>query len=211
MLRLTPGFNAGRKERIYSRQTLPHISGSNVWFWFHSWLGFLILSHVGAPAVLLRVEILAVYTRRGWRSRVRWSSLEWLPVFTAAAVAQRPHSAKKCSTTASWCTGDKEGRERRALMVRRRRLLLLRRVSSHLHPSQTFAGQQTSNAARPPKRKMRKQTCKRVNNSRKCLFLILKTQQMEHWHFLQAFKATQKSQIFFSFQLGGSDESGVRR
>lgn len=102
MLWLTPGFNAGRKRRIYSRQTLPPISGSNVWFWFHSWLGFLILSHVGAPAVLLRVEILAVYTWRGWRRRVRWSSLEWLPVFTAAAVAQRPHSAKKCSSAARW-------------------------------------------------------------------------------------------------------------
>lgn len=43
----------------------PPILGSNVWF--RSWLGFLILSHVGAPAGLLRLEILAVYTRTGMK------------------------------------------------------------------------------------------------------------------------------------------------
>lgn len=54
MLRLTPGIDLGRKARIYSRQMLSSISDPTVWFWSHSWLGFLILSHVRAAVVLWR-------------------------------------------------------------------------------------------------------------------------------------------------------------
>lgn len=83
--------------------------------------------------------------------------------------AETTQSQNKCSSASRWCMGDTESR---AVMVWQRRLLQLQRVSPHLHPSQTLAGQKASNASRPSKQEYRKRAHKRVNNSRNCPFEV---------------------------------------